>query len=479
MSPPSRSQFVILLGYAIMLFIFHFPNYDLFDGNISFTTKYLQLTKYVADRTGIIAMAQLPLLYILASRNSIIMWCTGWNFDTMNMYHRWVARSMVLDAFLHSVLFTVNYRKRGDFFGHWKSYFMKWGVVAFICSCFILFFSLRFFRVSYYEFFLFSHWIFVCFFTAGTWKHLFGRGWTVWMYPCVALWAFDRACRLGRIAFSSVTSTANLELSKNKEFVKVKIDYSFTWGPNAGNYAFLYFLLPFLKFWENHPFSCYQSPLPGEEQKLCFVMKTQNGKTKQIANYLAGKEAGRARVPVLIEGPYGHTFPVDKSDTIVLIAGGIGITATYSYAAKLKKQACKKHVVLLWVTRTHGNIEVMKDEINYLTSCSDSIDVSIYVTNEEANMSPFTEKTKSDDSCSDEKKSDDGNASGNELGASISYGTPDLNGIISGYVSQAPGTIGFFVCGPPAVNDVVRSAVTANMDKGKDRVDLFVEAYNW
>lgn len=480
MSLPTRSQFVILMGYLIMLFVLHFPNYDVFDGNIVYTTKWRQLTKLVADRTGLLATVQLPLLYVLASRNSIIVWCTGWSYDTMNVYHRWVARSIVLDSFLHAVIFTANYRNRGDFWGHWQSYFMIWGVVATICSCFILFFALRHFRARSYEVFLFGHWVLVCFFTAGTWKHLAGRGFTVWMYPCVALWVFDRAWRIFRMMLSSVTSVADIELDKSKEFVKVKIDYSYVWGASPGNYAFIYFLLPFLKFWENHPFSCFPSPVPGEEQLLCFVMKVQAGKTKQIAHYLANKQGGRARVPVLVEGPYGHTFPIDKSDTIVLVAGGIGITAVYSYAAKLKAQGSKKHIVLLWITRTHSNIDVMRDEINHLVKgCCDGIDVQLYITDEDASALPVDSLSDS----YDEKKA----ASDSELAASsesfisapVTYGIPDLRATVAGYVAEAQGSIGFLVCGPPIVNDIMRSAVTENMDKGKGRVDLFVEAYNW
>lgn len=65
-----------------------------------------QMWRYVADRTGIISTANLPLIWIFGIRNNTLMWLTGWDFATYNNFHRWVARIATVEAVVHSVAYT-------------------------------------------------------------------------------------------------------------------------------------------------------------------------------------------------------------------------------------------------------------------------------------------------------------------------------------------------------------------------------------
>lgn len=40
-------------------------------------------------------------------RNNVLVWLTGWNFNTYNQFHRWVARIATVEAIIHSVGYTV------------------------------------------------------------------------------------------------------------------------------------------------------------------------------------------------------------------------------------------------------------------------------------------------------------------------------------------------------------------------------------
>lgn len=477
MSLPTRAQGWVLLGYFVMFIILMFIKYDIFDGNSRYAAKKSQLARYVADRAGIIGTAQLPLLFLFASRNNILLLATGWSYDTMNVYHRWVARVMYIGVFIHSIAFTYLYVQNGKLNSEWKRTYMIWGIVGTVCGGLLMFFSLRHFRERLYEFFLWCHWLFVAFFTAGTWYHLKPHGYMEWLYAAIAIWAFDRACRLGRIVFSGLTSTGDMEVHC-QDFIKFKVNYSHIWGANPGCYSFVYFLLPIWSFWENHPFSCYNSPVPGEENKLVFCLRARGGKTKQLLKYLIKKD-GRAKIPMFIEGPYGQNFPIGKNDTMVFIAGGIGFTATYSYAAHLKKLGDKKRIVFIWVARTSDNLQMFKEEIDYLSQ-EDHVDVQIYVTDE-------TES--SGGSINDEKRINDGSSSEDVVektsidsssSATIIYGIiPNLNEIVERSIAEASGSIGFMTCGPPGMNDAIRSSVTNNMANPEKAVNLYVEAFNW
>lgn len=73
----------------------------------SWPSIYKQYLRYVADRTGILSFANLPLLWIFAGRNNIFLWATGWSFATFNIFHRHVAVISVVQAVVHTVLYVV------------------------------------------------------------------------------------------------------------------------------------------------------------------------------------------------------------------------------------------------------------------------------------------------------------------------------------------------------------------------------------
>jgi hypothetical protein len=74
----------------------------------SFSSRRVQVWRYFSDRTGIIAYYNLPLVFLMGTRNNLFIWLTGWSFSTFNVFHRWVARVFVLQGFLHSVGYTVD-----------------------------------------------------------------------------------------------------------------------------------------------------------------------------------------------------------------------------------------------------------------------------------------------------------------------------------------------------------------------------------
>lgn len=104
---PPRLESIILFLYFIMNFIMCFPAYNVFIGNQYYPTTRVQLARYIADRTGFLSIAQLPMVWVFAARNDPFMWLTGWSFATYNRFHRWIARISVLHAVIHSIAYTV------------------------------------------------------------------------------------------------------------------------------------------------------------------------------------------------------------------------------------------------------------------------------------------------------------------------------------------------------------------------------------
>jgi len=66
-----------------------------------------QLCRYLSDKTGIMAYANLCLLWLFGGRNNPFIWATGWKFPTFNQFHRTIARVVTIQAIVHSIGYTV------------------------------------------------------------------------------------------------------------------------------------------------------------------------------------------------------------------------------------------------------------------------------------------------------------------------------------------------------------------------------------
>lgn len=67
----------------------------------------------MSDRTGIVSLASLPLIWMFGGRNNIFIWLTGWQFSTFNLFHRHLARVATVQAIIHSFGYTVYYNEAG------------------------------------------------------------------------------------------------------------------------------------------------------------------------------------------------------------------------------------------------------------------------------------------------------------------------------------------------------------------------------
>jgi predicted ferric reductase len=472
MSVPTRLESLCILGYLILFFIFHFTSYHLFAENTRFPTYRQQLSRYLADRAGYMCMYQLPLVFLFAGRNNIMITATGWQFETFNAFHRWISRGMYIDAIIHAASYTVYEMAKGEFPDIYsEDYFIAWGLAAIVFGGIIMLFSHKYFRDRKHEIFLIFHWVFVSVFLVGVWWHLADNDDNQWTYACVAIWAFDRAARFFRIFLAGINSKADVKIYNN-DVLKLKVDYSNIWSSKPGYHAYLSFLR-LDSFWESHPFTFYRSPVSGEENKLVFCIRKRKGMTKRLAATMEAQPNHSKRIPVLIDGPYGCIYSLEKFQTAVLIAGGIGVTATFSYVERMKRSGSTKdqQVVFIWVIRTLNDIEWFRDEINYLLS-DDNVDVQIFVTGsgQESDSS----------SLSDEKYEDKTETNSlQSLRSKISYGKPDLDVVIYEFIKNADSTIGFFTCGPGGMNDKARASVAKHLGAGKAAVEYFEESFAW
>jgi hypothetical protein len=104
---PPRAQTLTIAAFVILNVVLCCADYRLTDGNLYWPDKSGQLLRYISDRTGIISLANFPLVWLFGMRNDVLMWLTGWGFGTYNAFHRWVARVATLQAIVHSLGYTL------------------------------------------------------------------------------------------------------------------------------------------------------------------------------------------------------------------------------------------------------------------------------------------------------------------------------------------------------------------------------------
>lgn len=473
---PTRVQSLTVVGYWCLIFIFPCIGYK-FETPTEGNSHTAQLRSFLGVRLGIMAVSQTPLIFLFAGRNNFLMWLTGWSFDTFNVYHRWIGRGMVALAISHGVTFTV---ALGDALPDaYKRHWFYCGVMAVISASFMVLFAITAIRHRYYELFLVIHLCLAIVFVYAIWQHTEFVGYHQFIIAVVSIWAFDRFMRVARIVYSGIFSKAHITVADtNEKIMRIEIAHSKRWTPKPGQYIFLY-VLSNKKFWESHPFTVFQSPQAQQDGTITLMVKARSGMTGTLYNRVLESNNG-LDTRVLVEGPYGTVLPVDKYDSSILIAGGIGITAIYLCATRLLQSATKS-ITVCWVLRSDQALEYFQDELDHLLK-DPRVRVEIYFSAQASKT--VTETPAVSDGESFVEKSGGRSRLSSAATATnrlhISYGyRPDMLTHVPETVVSAGGSTAIVVCGPPAFNDDIRLAVRNNLNSKTERIDYFEEAFSW
>ncbi|ANB13552.1 Fre3p [Sugiyamaella lignohabitans] len=319
---------------------------------------------------------------------------------------------------------------------------------------------------------------------AGVWFHVKGRDGMHYTYAAIAIWAFDHFARIVRLFWSGVTSKADIKLH-GEHIMEIKIDYSHRWNYRPGCYVYLHILRKY-GFWQSHPFTVVCSPVPDDQGKLVIFARVKKGLTKRTAKYIKSQPDQCARLGVLVEGPYGGTHPLHNYETVVLVAGGVGITSIYPYAAQLRENRDKtQRMVFIWVMRDYEPLTWFKDQLKYIQE-DPRIEVRLYVTGTSvlvSNESSAASSTTNLEKVPEDTVSSLGSERKTSLTSSVQFetkqGAPDLRSKVARDITEATGTVAFLVCGPDRMNDDIRKGISESIVKSEYRVDYFEDSFSW
>lgn len=497
---PSRLESVLLFVFFWLVFALMVVEIRYIPHDPLFRTKKEAITRFVADRTGIIATIMVPLLVLFGGRNNFLQWLTRWDFATFIVYHRWIARLMVAMAFTHGVCFSAIYVWDGIYAEEMAEEYVTWGIVAIACGGIICFQGLLFLRRAYYEVFLVLHIILAVFFVAGLWKHISVLSYPQLVYPIFAIWGFDRLVRVFRIFIFGFT-LAKVELI-SEDALKVTVSKPRHWKSIPGGHSWLHFGLSWY-FWQSHPFTFVEVPSESGSD-IIFYCKVKGGVTKSLGKKLA-KVPGRAlSMRVAVEGPYGETSPVQRHSSVTYIAGGNGIPGIFAETLELARNAAKRQtqnqkIKLVWIIRELRSIAWFHEELKLLQHLP--VETTIYITRPERQdacedladvLQKYTQIDQSSKDSSDKKDEkelkSEADIEKSDLFAclrqSLSHikileGRPSISKVIEESIDEATGSTAFVTCGHPAMVDDVRYLALKAIYSTEKRVDFYDQLQVW
>ncbi|KAH9845371.1 ferric reductase transmembrane component 4 precursor [Teratosphaeria destructans] len=518
---PKRSDFLIITSWWIVAIVLSFVRYDSFVGNTEYHSIGYQNWHYVSDRTGILAFACLPMIWLFAARNNGFIWATGWSFSSFNLFHRHVARVCTVLAVAHGISMSVRF---GPYQHKYRSklseHFVILGLTAVVSMCLMLATAHKWIRTRSYECFLLTHIVLAIVVLYGLWIHAQEQGteYNGYLWMPIATWSADRLLRLCRIAYCNLRvrygdagfislSRSSVTYDKSCDVIRVDVEPAVKSG-KPGQYYYLYQPTAW-RGWENHPFTlaAYNikpasrqatssrkgdgkdeatvSVSPEHESKgqvFTFFLRPYDGWTRRLRDQCLASPQPTIHPRLLLEGPYGQHINTRSFDTVLLIAGGTGISAIVPLIlerseadAALGPATRTTRVHLNWTVRQPAFIEKLCQAELAAARQRDDFETSFFCTQTSSAL-PRPDH----DSVEDSEKTAEADHSSRPSGdpsRQTQHCRPRRD--VADEAAADGTSLAVVCCGPPAMADDAREAVHRALKRGCKRVEYFEESFGW
>jgi predicted ferric reductase len=338
------------------------------------------------------------------------------------------------------------------------------------------------FRHAFYETFKILHIVFAAVAVVGLWYHLDLKNLPQlkYMYPVVVLWIFDRTARFLRLGYHNVGAggTKTLVEALPGGACRVTVSMARPWTFKPGQHAYLY--MPSISYWQSHPFSVAWSEesehldgdklpmdrtdiLASKKTTMSFIIRGRTGFTGTLYNKASACAEGKMMTSAYLEGPYGGMHMMHSYGTVMLFAGGVGITQAVPHVRDLvigynNGSVAARKVVLVWIIQSPEHLEWIRPwmtEILALEKRRECLRIMLFVSR------PRSTKEIHSPSAT----------------VQMFPGRPNIDTLLGIEMENQIGTIGVTVCGPGALSDEVRRAVRNKQHGGA--IDFIEEAFSW
>lgn len=360
----------------------------------------------------------------------------------------------------------------------------------------------------------------------------------VYLWPLVAIWAFDRLLRLLRLLYCNIRVSygksvsrapfATVRYSAATDVIRIHIrSSSLPLKPGPGQYYYLY--QPFVfKGWENHPFSLGAYSIEQEASSraqprideasskemnstaaatgvvsssdsssslsdrasadvsndFVFWVRPYDGWTRRLRDQCLKSTSSETSIEpkLLIEGPYGHSTPLHTFDTVVLIAGGTGIAAAAPYILDHHARCSSTNPSYRTRTTRMKLVWAVKQAAFIRDVCSNELAAALQRDDTQCALFATSGAAEARGDGGDGEDGAEEGAVGAGQGFGIHHGRPDVAAIVAEAAQEATESGAktvVFVCGPAGMVDETRAAVHAEMKKGCRSISYVEECFGW
>lgn len=460
-------------------------------------------------RTGHLAVMNMLPLFVFSARNNPFVSLLGISFDTFNLFHRWMGRIVILEALAHTFIWGVNnYDARGlEGLTHHllTDPFLLYGFVSTVAMTTVIIQSVSAIRHAFYESFLHLHQLLAIAAMAGLVLHCEVQSLPQkpFIYALIALWGLECFIRLCRTFYRRETEVQVEALDGGA--CRETFNIRGSWSRSPGRHVYAY--IPSVSLWMSHPFSVAwadearfpqdcpptlngitlrdieaASPSPSSDTEIDFktlpprdknakteiscIVASRTGMTAFLYRKARKSPTGFITMRAFVEGPYVGHENTRRYGTVLLFAGGVGITHQISIARDLVNgfadgTCSTRKAVLIWSVRALEQLERAREwigELARLPRRGCGLKILLFVTR--SNM-----------------PEGDGGGLLEEMGFSehMAFGRMHVKELIRKEFMERVGAMG--VCGPGGLADDVRAATRDVMDVGY--VDFWEESFTW
>lgn len=397
---PSLAVIAILVIGLAFVTLYCFLPQPLYWQSIQFGSPPL------AIRAGMIAVAMTPWIIATSMKANLITAITGIGHDRLGVFHRWGGYLCLFLSLVHTIPFYIQpvwddggmavYQKLFPF-ANGSGYIYGTGIACLVPLGWLCIGSLPIIRSMAYELFVFLHIpVSIAYVGLLFWHcHNYLTSWD-YLWATVVIWALSYFMRLFNLNWLKpwrnawlIGDEAAVQLM-SENAIKITIPTQMTWRPGQ----FVYLRMPGISIFENHPFtisSLCSEDFPSEYGDLyrdcTLVFRPFGGFTRRVLETAIEKGPFKT-YRAYLEGPYGGMQrELAAFDTVILFAGGSGITAIVSQLLNLIKRmrdgkAVTKKIEVVWALKRLEAMDWFREELRICREYAppDTVTCQFYVT---------------------------------------------------------------------------------------------------